>query len=381
MTDQLRAPQIRFETIEVHALPALAQAEARLHDALRHRLNDKMAVHTMDASAQRLTHTRFLNLPGQKAERTNKNEALDYIADAEVRLRDDRPARVMCSPAAKWLSVDHLYSRQDRAQSFILNEFLRPHMGSDEFMVFRSELPGGRLLANYVCMSLRDLTPAVHAQIDNYRRVSESVTLREAFGLTPGVVNGWQDDSVYLNENVGVVAFDDCGAVTEMNATASAIVADTQTLVIRSGQLCARDPISDRHLQAVLALLHRDEGIATPKSVILRDAFGRERVRVALVQLTFETDDLRPQRMPVLLLRDLADVGTADVDALSRMFGLTGAEVRLAGLLAGGLTIPEIMLRTGLSASTLRAHQRALGEKLSVQAQADLPRLLRAFSR
>lgn len=381
MTNPMRVAQIKIETTEVHALPALAQAEARLRTAIAGRLNDKIAVHTMDASLTRLTHLRFLNLQGQAGPRINKDEAFDYIADAEIRRRDDRPARVLSSLPGKWLSVEHLYSRKERQSSFILNEFLRPHMGSDEFIVFRSGLPGGRLLANYVCMSLRDLTPAVHAQIDNYRRVSESITLREAFGLTAGVVSGWQDDSVFMNENVGVVAFDDAGDVTEMNAMASAILTGAQTLALNFRQLCARDPISDRHLQSVLALLRQDNSVTAPRSIVLRDAYGRDRVRIALVQLTFETDDLRPQRMPVLLLRDLADVGTADVEALSQMFGLTGAEVRLAGLLAAGLTIPEIMLRTGLSVSTLRAHQRALGEKLSAQARTDLPRLLRAFSR
>lgn len=63
-----------------------------------------------------------------------------------------------------------------------------------------------------------------------------------------------------------------------------------------------------------------------------------------------------------------------DADILKASFGLTNAETRLALLLAAGSTIADATEKLCVSRHTVRAHLRALFEKVGVSRQADLVR-------
>ena len=61
--------------------------------------------------------------------------------------------------------------------------------------------------------------------------------------------------------------------------------------------------------------------------------------------------------------------------ALGRHHGLTGAEVRVLGLLAGGQDAAAMAASLGVSMATIRSHIRALFDKTGVRRQAELVRL------
>jgi DNA-binding CsgD family transcriptional regulator len=63
------------------------------------------------------------------------------------------------------------------------------------------------------------------------------------------------------------------------------------------------------------------------------------------------------------------------LNALGRHHGLTGAEVRVLGLLAGGQDAAAMASSLGVSLATIRTHIRALFDKTGVRRQAELVRL------
>ena len=63
------------------------------------------------------------------------------------------------------------------------------------------------------------------------------------------------------------------------------------------------------------------------------------------------------------------------LNALGRHHGLTGAEVRVLGLLAGGQDAAAMATSLRVSVATLRSHIRALFDKTGVRRQAELVRL------
>ena len=63
------------------------------------------------------------------------------------------------------------------------------------------------------------------------------------------------------------------------------------------------------------------------------------------------------------------------LNALGRHHGLTGAEVRVLGLLAGGQDAAAMSTSLNVSVATIRSHIRALFDKTGVRRQAELVRL------
>jgi DNA-binding CsgD family transcriptional regulator/PAS domain-containing protein len=68
--------------------------------------------------------------------------------------------------------------------------------------------------------------------------------------------------------------------------------------------------------------------------------------------------------------------GVPSADALRRQFGLTCAEAEVARLVALGLGLPHAARQLGVSINTVRTHLRAVFEKLGVNQQAALVRVI-----
>jgi DNA-binding CsgD family transcriptional regulator len=75
------------------------------------------------------------------------------------------------------------------------------------------------------------------------------------------------------------------------------------------------------------------------------------------------------------------DRGEGGTDALREAFGLTAAEARVAGLVAAGLSTPEIAAALGVSANTVRTHLAACYDKTGLRSQVMLARLVAAIVR
>lgn len=83
------------------------------------------------------------------------------------------------------------------------------------------------------------------------------------------------------------------------------------------------------------------------------------------------------RRLVIITLFDPALVHSLDPFALSRLFGLTPAQARVAVSLADGLTAKQIAETCGCTVATVRTHIREVFVKLGAQRIADVVRVLR----
>jgi DNA-binding CsgD family transcriptional regulator len=88
----------------------------------------------------------------------------------------------------------------------------------------------------------------------------------------------------------------------------------------------------------------------------------------------FEIAD--PRTSLLIKIIDPADGGEGSAGALREAYGLTAAEARVAGLVADGLSTPEIAVALGVSASTVRTHLAACYDKTGLRSQVTLARLV-----
>jgi DNA-binding CsgD family transcriptional regulator len=176
-----------------------------------------------------------------------------------------------------------------------------------------------------------------------------------------------------------VVLVDPRGTVARLNERAAAIVAQGDGLMIHHGVLwCARP--------ADTAALHRLIG-----EVAQRDEYGDGRMRcalrihrpvgrrplTALVTALYGKNALQNGEAAIAVLaNDPEHAPTLDVQMLHEWYGLTPAEARVAGFLAGGLGLGEIVERLGIGANTARTHLKNIFAKTDTRRQGELIRLL-----
>lgn len=96
-----------------------------------------------------------------------------------------------------------------------------------------------------------------------------------------------------------------------------------------------------------------------PPALALWDLFERPRVLVLIV------DPGAPAR--------------AAAGAIQAVFGLTASEARVAALIAGGLSGPQVAAKLGLSPETVKTHLKRCFDKTGVHSQVALARLLGAL--
>lgn len=80
--------------------------------------------------------------------------------------------------------------------------------------------------------------------------------------------------------------------------------------------------------------------------------------------------------MIAVLVNDPEDTPPLDAQMLRAWYDLTPAEARMAVLLAGGLSLNEIVDRVGIGANTARTHLKSIFGKTGTRRQGDLIRLL-----
>jgi DNA-binding CsgD family transcriptional regulator len=73
-----------------------------------------------------------------------------------------------------------------------------------------------------------------------------------------------------------------------------------------------------------------------------------------------------------LILTDMTRPTFTDVALLGRLFGLTGAEARLAALLGNGHDLASIAITLGVTRETLRSQLKAVFAKTGMRRQAEL---------
>jgi DNA-binding CsgD family transcriptional regulator len=205
--------------------------------------------------------------------------------------------------------------------------------------------------------------------VEDYRHTREVRVFERHGGDWRIAFWGVMNQSV-TGHDAAVLHLDGEGTVTWASTQARAALATDDDLVIRNGRLRVRDSRTDQKLQAAIKWA---AGLDTSFLV------GRGSIPVVL-----EAGEGLPTRvwwliadngLIVFLIGD-SSFSERRLDAAAAVFGLSPAQKRLAGLVAEGLSLPEIAERMAITANTARTHLERVYEKVGVRTQPALVRIL-----
>ena len=209
--------------------------------------------------------------------------------------------------------------------------------------------------------------------LPHFRRIGQ-LALARGLGIADGAVAAL--DAV----DVGAIAVDHNGRILRMNARAEAIC--PSVLTIREGAMRARHakaaPAFERLvLQAsspnTTADLDFTDVVALPRQ-------DRRPVAARAVPLKGAAQDIFQLAKAIVLLIDPDNRRRADAGFLSRVFGMTASEARVAERLARGESVAEIAATMNISVETVRTHLKAVFLKTGTRRQAELSALLGRLS-
>lgn len=170
----------------------------------------------------------------------------------------------------------------------------------------------------------------------------------------------------------GVVITDGRMRVLTMNALCEKIIARGDGFAVSQGRLTTRDRRSNSKLIQSITGLDIEQS-ADGFVPVPRDAsklpYG---VTVLTAEGTHQSLQL-PGAMAILLIHDPEmDDGTPDTKRLEAVFGLTGAEARVARFVPMGLSKAQMASRLGISENTVRSHFKSIREKTRTHSMLEL---------
>lgn len=175
-----------------------------------------------------------------------------------------------------------------------------------------------------------------------------------------------------------VFALDAGGSIQFMNGRAETMVGRADGLVLDAGRLACRLPSQQPLLDRLIGkALFGDDLAVRGGWARLNRASGR-RPYLALVSQLVAGDELIEAFRPnvLVIVSDPDDSAVPDSQALRELYGLTEAEARVAGALAGGHSVDSAANCLRISPGTLRSHLKHIFRKLGVARQQDLVKTL-----
>jgi DNA-binding CsgD family transcriptional regulator len=205
-------------------------------------------------------------------------------------------------------------------------------------------------------------------------KLSEVATLSTAVGrrALAGATNA-------LNAvRLPALAIDRCGRVLDFNASAQALF--DGGLRVHNGRLVLSDRNASAELDTLFARLRTvpDTDAVPALPIIVR---RRQRPAVVINMLPVEAAARGPflGARAILTLKEAAPKTSPSIPTMMRLFGLTPAEARLAGLLVEGQSVSEIAEGLKLSRETLRNQLKVVFAKTGARRQGELIAMFSQF--
>jgi DNA-binding CsgD family transcriptional regulator len=181
---------------------------------------------------------------------------------------------------------------------------------------------------------------------------------------------------------VGVLLLDRSRAVVEANAAARRLLDGGRLFQPGAIRLTPLDAAADRQLAAALAApIGAAPARTAPLTLVIADSAG-ERYVAQLLPLGARgfAAGLPRRAVAALFIRPASFPGAAAPEVLARAYHLTPTELRILLALAEIGGVPEVAEALGVAGSTVKSHLRQLFDKTGTRRQAELVRLLAAFS-
>lgn len=174
---------------------------------------------------------------------------------------------------------------------------------------------------------------------------------------------------------VGVIVVDAGGGVLWLNRAARAIVSARDGLAVGAGELAALRGADDARLQTLLKRAAA-QGFGSGLLAVAR-ADGRAAYQLSIAGLPWTAAEPSAGRAAAIVLVTDPERQAGDLTAaVSRLYGLTPAEARLAMALARGMSPRAHAAACGVSPNTVNSQLKAIFHKTGVRRQTELMRLL-----
>jgi len=217
---------------------------------------------------------------------------------------------------------------------------------------------------------VRFLLPHLKRSIQLHARLDFLETERQLFA---GTVNRML---------LGIVSFDQNGAVLETNQEARRILSEKDGIWQSGNTLAVESSQEGRELQRMIRAAIADnsggEGSAVVEAMSISRPSGRSKLGVLVRAIPMgRYSESRHRPAAAVFLRDSeANAAQPSQELVRRLFGLTRMEAQLALLLAEGNTLDEAAEKMNVRRNTARTHLRSIFCKTGVTRQTMLVRLL-----
>lgn len=160
------------------------------------------------------------------------------------------------------------------------------------------------------------------------------------------------------------------GEITWKSPATDAALADNDDIVVRNGRLRFRSAALNRKLdEALVWAAARDSGYMSAHGAVPIVVEAGEGLPVNIYWIIAEAG---------IIFFAIGNSGISDerLTMAGLIFGLSPAQKQVAGLVAEGLSLPEIAERMSITANTARTHLNRIYEKTGVRTQPALVRVL-----
>lgn len=186
---------------------------------------------------------------------------------------------------------------------------------------------------------------------------------------------------VLESSGFGVILVDETGAVIHANAAADALLADTKLLSLKDGRIFASRAADHKALMEEIRTKAAEQSATGRPDCYSTLALVRSDHALPITAIIRPGPPFAPLSAPlfrtaVIVLRDPARRNTLVAADIERLFKLSPAESRLAGLLAEGVSTEEAALQLGVSKHTVRSQLQSIFAKTGTSRQGELVRML-----
>ena len=296
---------------------------------------------------------------------------------------DERGPRLRRLPDSRIVSIDELYTDEEKRRSIAYNEMLAR---SDTANCLHARLDGpdgSRII--WTAADPVDNEGWSSARVEMLARLLPHIRqyVRVRLALVNAMALGSTMAGLLEHTRCGVVQLDPRGRIVALNARALELLRKGKGLTTARGHLRALIPTEDAKLQRIIAgAVGRVEGPgASASMVVTRGGDLPPRLVLHVSPVGEGRPELRASRVAaIVLVVEPESRITADPELVAGALGLTAAESRVAIMLAEGCTIRDIAAATGRSTGTVRWHLRQIFDKNRISRQVELVQLVRSLS-
>jgi DNA-binding CsgD family transcriptional regulator len=282
-------------------------------------------------------------------------------------------------PPGLAFTSEELVCSQDLVKTEFYNDFLQPQ--GVFFQLAAGLFKDERVAGGIAITRPRSRGPFLESDVDFLRTVVPH--LRRAFQIHRRIAGAELKRSALAGAidrlAIGVILVDRDGRLLLVNRAAESILASNDGLRAHSGTLSAIHPGESALLRALVhAATAEGVGLACGGALSISRPSLRRPVSILVAPLRLEDDVFLRHESPVaaLFVSDPEQGIETAPELLSRLYGLTAAEARLATLLVAGQKLADAADRLGVTVQTARTQLKRIFQKTDVRGQSELIRLL-----